>query len=92
MFCPFTPQTALTSQGIHILQKMFLLNRYDSLTGVPVSQQNLLLEKASILFSIGALYAQMGTRCNQTDRSWAGGMVDSFQRAAGMSQGALPLR
>ena len=64
---------------------MFLLHRYDSLTGVPVSQQNLLLEKASILFNIGALYTQIGTRCNRQTEAGLESMVDAFQRAAGMS-------
>lgn len=64
---------------------MFLLHRYDSLTGVPVSQQNLLLEKASILFNIGALYTQIGTRCNRQTEAGLESTVDAFQRAAGMS-------
>ena len=64
---------------------MFLLHRYDSLTGVPVSQQNLLLEKASILFNIGALYTQIGTRCNRQTEAGLESTVDAFQRAAGTS-------
>lgn len=57
--------------------------RYDSFTGVPVCQQNLLLEKASILFNIGALYTQIGTRCNRQTQAGLENAVDAFQRAAG---------
>uniref|UniRef100_UPI0037E8787D rhophilin-2 isoform X2 n=1 Tax=Semicossyphus pulcher TaxID=241346 RepID=UPI0037E8787D len=56
---------------------------YDSFTGVPVCQQNLSLEKASILFNIAALYSQMGTR---SDRQTIVGLeeaISSFQKAAG---------
>ncbi|KAL1763543.1 rhophilin-2, partial [Sigmodon hispidus] len=59
-----------------------LFTWYDSLTGVPVSQQNLLLEKASILFNIGALYTQIGTRCNRQTQAGLESAVDAFQRAA----------
>ncbi|KAM7339847.1 hypothetical protein ACRRTK_000462 [Alexandromys fortis] len=61
-----------------------LFTWYDSLTGVPVSQQNLLLEKASILFNIGALYTQIGTRCNRQTQTGLESAVDAFQRAAGV--------
>ncbi|XP_055450803.1 rhophilin-2 [Psammomys obesus] len=61
-----------------------LFTWYDSLTGVPVSQQNLLLEKASILFNIGALYTQIGTRCNRQTQAGLESAVDAFQRAAGV--------
>ncbi|XP_073082009.1 rhophilin-2 isoform X2 [Manis javanica] len=57
---------------------------YDSLTGVPVSQQNVLLEKASVLFNIGALYTQIGTRCNRQTEAGLENAVDAFQRAAGI--------
>lgn len=57
--------------------------RYDSFTGVPVCQQNLLLEKASILFNIGALYTQIGTRCNRQTQAGLENAVDAFQKAAG---------
>lgn len=72
----------LTSQ-VNYSHNTFLLNRYDSLTGVPVSQQNLLLEKASILFNIGALYTQIGTRCNRQTQAGLEGAMDAFQKAAG---------
>ncbi|XP_008308943.1 rhophilin-2 isoform X2 [Cynoglossus semilaevis] len=57
---------------------------YDSFTGVPVCQQNLSLEKASILFNMAALYSQVGTRSN---RQTIGGLeeaISSFQKAAGI--------
>ncbi|XP_007952541.1 rhophilin-2 [Orycteropus afer afer] len=63
-------------------QMGILFTWYDSLTGVPVSQQNLLLEKASILFNIGALYTQIGTRCNRQTQAGLESTVDAFQRAA----------
>lgn len=57
---------------------------------MPVSQQNLLLEKASILFNIGALYTQIGTRCDRQTQAGLESAVDAFQRAAGVSpQGLL---
>uniref|UniRef100_A0A671E5C1 Rhophilin-2 n=1 Tax=Rhinolophus ferrumequinum TaxID=59479 RepID=A0A671E5C1_RHIFE len=65
-------------------QMGILFTWYDSLTGVPVSQQNLLLEKASILFNIGALYTQIGTRCNRQVQAGLESAVDAFQRAAGV--------
>ncbi|XP_058385068.1 rhophilin-2 [Diceros bicornis minor] len=65
-------------------QMGILFTWYDSLTGVPVSQQNLLLEKASILFNIGALYTQIGTRSNRQTQAGLESAVDAFQRAAGV--------
>ncbi|XP_020949945.1 rhophilin-2 isoform X1 [Sus scrofa] len=65
-------------------QMGILFTWYDSLTGVPVSQQNLLLEKASILFNMGALYTQIGTRCNRRTPAGLENAVDAFQRAAGV--------
>ncbi|XP_062997032.1 rhophilin-2 [Elgaria multicarinata webbii] len=61
-----------------------LFTWYDSFTGVPVCQKNLLLEKASILFNIGALYTQIGTRCNRQTQAGLQKAVDAFQRAAGV--------
>ncbi|XP_057889885.1 rhophilin-2 [Melospiza georgiana] len=61
-----------------------LFTWYDSFTGVPVCQQNLLLEKASVLFNIGALYTQIGTRCNRQTRAGLENAVDAFQKAAGV--------
>ncbi|XP_004595065.2 rhophilin-2 isoform X1 [Ochotona princeps] len=65
-------------------QMGLLFTWYDSLTGVPVSQQNLLLEKASILFNMGALYTQIGTRCDRQTQAGLESAVDAFQRAAGV--------
>lgn len=89
-FCSLSPQSGLHQPNNLCSQNLFPLNRYDSLTGVPVSQQNLLLEKASILFNIGALYTQIGTRCNRRTQAGLEGAVDAFQRAAGVSPGRLP--
>ncbi|XP_053127489.1 rhophilin-2 [Hemicordylus capensis] len=61
-----------------------LFTWYDSFTGVPVCQKNFLLEKASILFNIGALYTQIGTRCNRQTQAGLQKAVDAFQRAAGV--------
>lgn len=64
-------------------QLVLVSHRYDSFTGVPVCQQNLSLEKASILFNMAALYSQVGTRSN---RQTIGGLeeaISSFQKAAG---------
>ncbi|XP_036202204.1 rhophilin-2 isoform X1 [Myotis myotis] len=65
-------------------QMGILFTWYDSLTGVPVSQQNLLLEKASILFNVGALYTQIGTRCNRQAQAGLEWAMDAFQKAAGV--------
>ncbi|KAM3625714.1 uncharacterized protein V6R79_016492 [Siganus canaliculatus] len=56
---------------------------YDSFTGVPVCQQNLLLEKASILFNMAALYSQIGTRSNRQTVAGLEEAISSFQTAAG---------
>ncbi|XP_034800512.1 rhophilin-2 isoform X2 [Pan paniscus] len=65
-------------------QMGLLFTWYDSLTGVPVSQQNLLLEKASVLFNTGALYTQIGTRCDRQTQAGLESAIDAFQRAAGV--------
>ncbi|XP_067854310.1 rhophilin-2 [Heptranchias perlo] len=72
--------------------RFFLPNRhlglfftwYDSFTGVPVCQQHLSLEKASILFNIGALYTQIGTRSDRRTQAGLASSIDAFQRAAGV--------
>ncbi|XP_074864548.1 rhophilin-2 isoform X2 [Carettochelys insculpta] len=61
-----------------------LFTWYDCFTGVPVCQKNLLLEKASILFNIGALYTQIGTKCNRQTKLGLENTVDPFRRAAGI--------
>ncbi|PNI17957.1 hypothetical protein CK820_G0050631, partial [Pan troglodytes] len=65
-------------------QMGFLFTWYDSLTGVLVSQQNLLLEKASVLFNTGALYTQIGTRRYRQTQAGLQSAIDAFQRAAGV--------
>ncbi|XP_030582323.1 rhophilin-2 isoform X1 [Archocentrus centrarchus] len=57
---------------------------YDSFTGVPLCQQNLSLEKASILFNMAALYSQIGTRANRQTVAGLEEAVSSFQKAAGV--------
>nr|XP_020472802.1 rhophilin-2 [Monopterus albus] len=57
---------------------------YDSFTGVPVCQQNLSLEKASILFNMAALYSQIGTRSNRQRMDGLEEAITSFQKAAGI--------
>ncbi|XP_018426246.1 PREDICTED: rhophilin-2 [Nanorana parkeri] len=61
-----------------------LFTWYDSFTGVPVTQPNISLEKASILFNIGALYTQIGARCNRQTKSGLQESVTMFQKAAGV--------
>ncbi|MGH0115811.1 UNVERIFIED_CONTAM: hypothetical protein FKN15_046996 [Acipenser sinensis] len=65
------------------LQILWIYDRYDSFTGVPVCQQNIALEKASILFNTGALYTQIATRCNRQNQSGLESAIDAFQKAAG---------
>ncbi|XP_034041137.1 rhophilin-2 isoform X1 [Thalassophryne amazonica] len=57
---------------------------YDSFTGVPLCQQYLSLEKASILFNMAALYSQIGTRCNRQTIAGLEEAVTAFQKAAGI--------
>ncbi|KAM6980456.1 rhophilin-2 isoform 2-T2 [Aplochiton taeniatus] len=57
---------------------------YDSFTGVPVCQQNVSLEKASLLFNIGALYTQIGTRSNRQTCKGLEEAISAFQKAAGI--------
>ncbi|KAM4743657.1 rhophilin-2 isoform 1-T1 [Anableps anableps] len=57
---------------------------YDSFTGVPVCQQNLSLEKASVVFNMAALYSQIGTRSDRQTTVGLAEAISSFQKAAGM--------
>ncbi|XP_011492354.1 rhophilin-2 isoform X1 [Oryzias latipes] len=57
---------------------------YDSFTGVPVCQQNLSLEKASILFNMAALFSQIGTRSNRQTTAGLEEAISSFQKASGI--------
>ncbi|XP_076807956.1 rhophilin-2-like [Clavelina lepadiformis] len=57
---------------------------YDSITGVPSMQRSVSLEKASILFNIGALYSQVATRADRTRKKGVDVAIDAYQRAAGI--------
>ncbi|XP_066510688.1 rhophilin-2-like isoform X1 [Hoplias malabaricus] len=57
---------------------------YDSFTGVPVCQQNMSLEKASVLFNMAALYSQIGTRSDRQTRTGLNDAITAFQRSAGV--------
>lgn len=59
------------------------LCRYDSFTGVPVCQQNISLEKASILFNMAALYTQIGTRSERHTEAGLEGAITALQKSAG---------
>lgn len=59
------------------------LCRYDSFTGVPVCQQNISLEKASILFNMAALYTQIGIRSNRRTQAGLEDAIDALQKSAG---------
>ena len=60
--------------------------RYDSLTGVPSCQRTVAFEKASVLFNIGGLYTQIGTRQDRGTEEGLDTAVDNFLRAAGTFQ------
>ena len=60
--------------------------RYDSLTGVPSSQRTVAFEKASVLFNVGALYTQIGTRQDRSSAKGLDAAVDNFLRSAGTFQ------
>ncbi|XP_031443371.1 rhophilin-2 isoform X2 [Clupea harengus] len=57
---------------------------YDTFTGVPVCQQNISLERASVLFNMGALYTQIATRCHRQSSSGLQEAISALQRAAGV--------
>ncbi|XP_072136116.1 rhophilin-2 [Mobula birostris] len=59
---------------------------YDSLTGLPLCQQHLSLEKASVLFNIAALHTQIGARTDRTSTAGLHCSVSAFQSAAGVLQ------
>jgi len=59
---------------------------YDSLTGVPSCQRTVAFEKASVLFNIGGLYTQIGTRQDRSSEEGLDTAVDNFLRAAGTFQ------
>uniref|UniRef100_A0A8C1TM76 Rhophilin, Rho GTPase binding protein 2 n=1 Tax=Cyprinus carpio TaxID=7962 RepID=A0A8C1TM76_CYPCA len=57
---------------------------YDSFTGVPVCQQNISLEKASMLFNMAALYSQIGTRADRQTQAGLEDAIAAFQKSAGV--------
>ncbi|XP_059618504.1 rhophilin-1 [Phlebotomus argentipes] len=57
---------------------------YDSLTGVPSCQRTVAFEKACVLFNLGAIYTQIGTRQDRSSEKGLDAAVDSFLRAAGI--------
>lgn len=55
---------------------------FDSLTGVPSAQRTVAFEKACVLFNLGALHTQIGTRQERGTGDGLDGSVDNFLRAA----------
>ena len=56
------------------------------MTGVPSSQRTVAFEKASVLFNVGALYTQIGTRQDRSSSKGLDAAVDNFLRSAGTFQ------
>lgn len=56
------------------------------MTGVPSSQRTVAFEKASVLFNVGALYTQIGTRQDRSTSKGLDAAVDNFLRSAGTFQ------
>lgn len=56
------------------------------MTGVPSSQRTVAFEKASVLFNVGALYTQIGTKQDRSTPKGLDTAVDNFLRAAGTFQ------
>lgn len=52
-------------------------------SGVPSCQRTVPLEKASVLFNMGALYTQIGAKQDRSSTKGLDAAVDSFLRAAG---------
>ncbi|KAK7176315.1 hypothetical protein R3I93_000539 [Phoxinus phoxinus] len=57
---------------------------YDSFTGIPVCQQNISLEKASMLFNMAALHSQIGTRADRQTQAGLEDAIAAFQKSAGV--------
>lgn len=57
---------------------------YDSLTGLPVCQPHLSLEKASVLFNMAALYTQNGARTDRRSPAGLHAAAIAFRSAAGL--------
>ncbi|XP_048885974.1 rhophilin-2 isoform X3 [Brienomyrus brachyistius] len=68
----------------HTGQMGIFFTWYDSFTGMPACQQNISLEKASLLFNMGALYTQIATRCNRQTTSGLEDAITAFQKSAGV--------
>lgn len=78
--CNRTKKISLTRFLTHIV---LCLRRYDSFTGMPVCQQNISLEKASMLFNMAALYSQIGTRADRQTQAGLEDAIAAFQKSAG---------
>ena len=59
------------------------LSWYDSLTGIASIQKTCAFEKASVLFNVGALYSQIGSKITRLKRDGIEDAIDAFQNAAG---------
>ncbi|XP_056317795.1 rhophilin-2 isoform X2 [Danio aesculapii] len=57
---------------------------YDSFTGMPVCQNNISLERASMLFNMAALYSQIGTRADRQTQAGLEDAIAAFQKSAGV--------
>lgn len=57
--------------------------RYDSVTGIPSMQKSISLEKASVLFNLGALYSQIGTRADRGRQNGINEAIKAYESAAG---------
>lgn len=57
---------------------------YDSFTGMPLCQNNISLEKASMLFNMAALYSQVGTRADRQTQAGLEDAIAAFQKSAGV--------
>nr|CAD7461342.1 unnamed protein product [Timema tahoe] len=67
-----------------ILRNILRMSRaYDSLTGVPSCQRTVAFEKACVLFNMGAVYTQIGTKQDRLASKGLDSAVDSFLRASG---------
>lgn len=64
------------------VMNILTFNRFDSLTGVPSAQRTVAFEKACVLFNLGALHTQIGTRLERGTGDGLDGSVDNFLRAA----------
>ena len=53
---------------------------------MPSSQRTVAFEKASVLFNVGALYTQIGTRQDRLSAKGLDAAVDNFLRSAGTFQ------